>query len=185
VNTRKAWIAVGVVAIIIMVVSVAFVRTLNDNESEKHQVFAGSPLLDKPAPPLVLDDLAGDGTVQLSDHLGDVIIVNFWSSSCLSCRAEHADMAEAAAHYADADVTFFGVDIWDTLENGRAYLDQYGWIPGAVYGIDYGSTATFSYGVTGTPETFFIDPGGIVVAKVIGPVTYGLLTSTIDGMLAG
>jgi len=185
VNTRKVWITVGVVAITIMVVSVAFVRTLNDNESDKHQVFAGSPLLDKSAPPLVLDDLAGDGTVQLSDHLGDVIVVNFWSSSCLSCRAEHADMAEAAAYYADADVTFFGVDIWDTLENGRAYLDQYGWIPQSVYGIDYGSAATFSYGVTGTPETFFIDPDGIIVGKVIGPVTFDLLTATIDQIHAG
>jgi len=185
VSTRNIWLAIAAAVIVLMVVGVALAGTLGSNDDKDHQVFADSPLIGKPAPPLVLDDLAGDGTVQLSDHLGDVIVVNFWSSSCLSCRAEHADVAKAAEHYAGADVTFFGVDIWDTLENGRAYLDQYGWIPESVYGIDYGSTATFSYGVTGTPETFFIDPEGVVVAKVIGPVTFDLLVGAIDQILAG
>ena len=178
-SSRIVWLVVGA-GILLMVVGVALAGTLGTDPT-----VVESALIDKPAPPLVLDDLAGDGTVQLSDHLGDVIVVNFWSSSCLSCRAEHADVAKAAEHYVGANVTFFGVDIWDTREDGRAYLDQYGWIPGSVYGIDYGSAATFSYGVTGTPETFFIDPDGIIVGKVIGPVTFDLLTATIDQIHAG
>jgi len=179
VSNKIVWAVIGV-GIIVIVVGVALAGTLGTDPT-----VVESALIDKPAPPLVLDDLAGDGTVQLSDHLGDVIVVNFWSSSCLSCRAEHADVAEAAAHFAGADVTFFGVDIWDTRKNAQAYLDRFGWIPGSVYGIDHGSDATFAYGVTGTPETFFVDQEGIVVGKVIGPVTLELLTATVDQVLAG
>jgi len=35
------------------------------------------------------------------------------------------------------------------------------------------------------PETFFVDREGLVVGKVIGPVTYELLTQTIDRVLLG
>ena len=45
--------------------------------------------------------------------------------------------------------------------------------------------SAFSYGVAGLPETFFVDRSGIVVGKVIGPVTYDLVTATIDRVLLG
>jgi hypothetical protein len=35
------------------------------------------------------------------------------------------------------------------------------------------------------PETFLVDSEGSVVGKVIGPVTYELLTQTIDRVLLG
>ena len=54
-----------------------------------------------------------------------------------------------------------------------------------MYGIDSGSRAAFAYGVAGLPETFFIDRDGIVVGKVIGPVSADLLTTTIDQVLLG
>jgi cytochrome c biogenesis protein CcmG/thiol:disulfide interchange protein DsbE len=39
--------------------------------------------------------------------------------------------------------------------------------------------------VLGLPETFFVDRGGIVVGKVSGPVTYGLLSQTIESIILG
>jgi cytochrome c biogenesis protein CcmG/thiol:disulfide interchange protein DsbE len=40
-------------------------------------------------------------------------------------------------------------------------------------------------GHAGVPETFLVDSEGSVVGKVIGPVTYELLTQTIDRVLLG
>ena len=47
------------------------------------------------------------------------------------------------------------------------------------------SLAAFAYGVHGLPETFFIDRDGVVVGLVLGPVTFDLLTGTIDSILLG
>ena len=41
------------------------------------------------------------------------------------------------------------------------------------------------YGVYGIPETFFIDPDGIVVAKIAGESTFDILVSTIEGIRQG
>lgn len=35
------------------------------------------------------------------------------------------------------------------------------------------------------PETFFVDREGVLVAKVPGPITYGLLAKTIDAIIVG
>jgi cytochrome c biogenesis protein CcmG, thiol:disulfide interchange protein DsbE len=145
----------------------------------------GSALMDKPAPDLVLDNLEGEGEVRLSDHLGDVVVVNFWASWCTGCRQEHAALTEAASQYADFDVTVFEVNTLDEQDQATAFLDRFGWSPEAVYGIEHDSSGAFAYGVAGLPETFFIDRDGVVVGKVIGPVTYDLLAATIDQVLLG
>ena len=51
--------------------------------------------------------------------------------------------------------------------------------------MDQRSRATFAYGVHGLPETFFIDRDGVVVGKIIGPVTYDLLAATLNSILVG
>ncbi len=38
---------------------------------------------------------------------------------------------------------------------------------------------------TAIPDTFFIDPNGIVAAKITGESTYDILMSTIEGISQG
>jgi cytochrome c biogenesis protein CcmG/thiol:disulfide interchange protein DsbE len=179
VSNRIAWLVIAA-GFVVLVVGVALAGTLGSDPS-----VVSSALIDKPAPPIVADELLGDGEVQLSDHLGDVVVINFWASWCGGCRAEHEALNIAAANYSDLDVTFFAVNTLDERGHAISYLDRYGLSQETVYGIDGGSSAAFSYGVAGLPETFFVDRDGIVVGKVIGPVTYDLLTATIDQVLLG
>ncbi len=176
---RITWFVIAA-GLVVVVVGVALAGSLGSDPS-----VVGSALIDKPAPEIVLDELNGDGQVELSDHVGDVVVVNFWASWCSGCRVEHSALNAAAAEYAGFDVTFFAVNTQDEEGQAISYLDRFGLSPETVYGIDHGSGAAFSYGVAGLPETFFIDRDGIVVGKVIGPVTYDLLTATIDRVLLG
>ena len=178
-SNKIVWLVIAA-GLVVMVVGVALAGSLGSDPQ-----VVSSALIDKAAPPIVVDELLGDGEVQLSDHLGDVVVVNFWASWCSGCRAEHAALNAAAAEYAGFDVTFLAVNTQDEQGQAISYLDRYGLSSETVYGIDHGSSAAFSYGVAGLPETFFVDGSGMVVGKVIGPVTYDLLTATIERVLLG
>jgi len=179
VNNKIVWLLIAAGAVV-LVVGVALAGTLGSDPT-----LVGSALIGKPAPEMTLDELAGDDQIRLSDHRGDVVVVNFWASWCTGCRQEHASLDAAASDYGNVDVTFFSVNTQDEEPQAIGFLDRFGWSDETVYGIDQGSNAAFSYGVAGLPETFFIDREGIVVGKVIGPVTYGLLAATIDRVLLG
>lgn len=165
---------------VVIIVGVAIAGSLGADPT-----VSGSALIDKPAPELVLDEFNGSGEVRLSDHLGDVVVVNFWASWCTGCRQEHATLNTVAKEYADLDVTFFAVNTLDEQRQAIGFLDRFGWSEETVYAVDDDSRAAFAYGVAGLPETLFIDRDGIVVGKVIGPVTRDLLTATIDRVLLG
>jgi cytochrome c biogenesis protein CcmG/thiol:disulfide interchange protein DsbE len=166
--------------LVVIVVGVALAGSLGSDPT-----VVSSALIDKPAPDLILDEMEGDGEVHLADHLGDVVVVNFWASWCTGCRQEHGALSAAAAEYADFDVTFLAVNTLDEQGQAIGFLDRFGRSPETVYGVDTGSRAAFAYGVAGLPETFFIDRDGVVVGKVIGPVNYDLLTGTIERVLIG
>jgi cytochrome c biogenesis protein CcmG, thiol:disulfide interchange protein DsbE len=144
-----------------------------------------SPLLGRPAPRATLPPLDGGGQVSLEALQGQVVVVNFWASWCVPCRAEHPDLVAAAAAYRAAGVRFVGVVYQDTPQAARRFLEELGRGQGYLYVTDPGSRAAIDFGVFGIPETFFIDRRGTVVAKITGKSSFPLLADTLDQLLAG
>ncbi len=77
-------------------------------------------------------------------------------------------------------VIFLGVDFGDTRKDGMAFLQHYG----ITYpnGSDSQSATSIDYGVTGVPETFFLDRRGVVVQKVTGELTKQSLVSALQSL---
>jgi len=144
-----------------------------------------SPLIGTQVPSLTLPYLEQDGELRLDSLRGDILVINFWASWCLPCRVEHPILNEGANAYRDFGVTFVSVDSQDSTSNAIAFLDELGRSPEMIYLVDSESRAALAFGVTGIPETFFIDRDGIVVGKVSGALNGPLLAGTIDRIMLG
>ena len=139
-----------------------------------------SPLIGQPAPDFTLADLDGR-PLALAELRGQPVVINFWATWCQPCAAENPIFAALARQYAGR-ARFISVIYQDTPQAIRAYERQRGsWGPALV---DPESRTAIRYGVYGVPETFIIDPHGVVREKVTGMVSYDGLTRSRDAALA-
>ena len=121
-------------------------------------------------------------TVRLAEHRGHIVVVNFWASWCLACRDEHEALSQSARSYADKGIRFYGMLYNDQPSNGVRWIAQMG---GQAYPalVDPGARTAIDYGLYGVPETFVVDPSGIVAHKFIGPVSYEQMGVVLDSLL--
>jgi cytochrome c biogenesis protein CcmG/thiol:disulfide interchange protein DsbE len=113
------------------------------------------------APAFRLPRTAGGGKLSLASLRGKVVVLNFWASDCVPCKQEQRRLNAVAARYEPKGVVFLGIDEIDLNGPARAYLRHYDVRYPSVSDGD-GAVAGM-FGVTGTPETFFIDRRGRVV----------------------
>lgn len=126
-----------------------------------------SPLVGKPAPDFKLELLRG-GTLRLSQLKGKALIVNFWASWCIPCREEAPLLRDTQTKYASRGLVIVGITVSDKPEDSRRFAEEFGLnYPNL---IDPKGKTGVDYGVTGVPETYFIDRKGMIVTKKIGPI---------------
>ncbi len=120
----------------------------------------------------------GSTQFSLADYRGQVVVINFWASWCPPCREEAPVLEATWRRYRDQGVVFLGIDIWDSEEDARAYMREFGiTFPNLE---DRRGRIAVEYGVTGIPETYFITPDGMISRKIIGAVTDALLVQGIE-----
>ena len=135
-----------------------------------------SPLVDKPAPPFELPQLANPG-MKFSplEMKGKVWLLNVWASWCVSCRQEHPLLVALSKSGA---VPIYGLNYKDARADGLRWLDQFG-DPYIMSLFDADGRVGIDYGVYGVPETYLIDKAGVIRYKHIGPVTRDALDQKI------
>jgi len=143
-----------------------------------------SAVINQLAPTMELPLLTGQGSLSLDDFRGDVVVVNFWASWCTACRNEHDDLLTAEALYDSRGVHFVGISFEDRTEDAMAMLDELGWGTGYHFVVDPDHQAAFSFGIRGIPETFFINPSGVIVNRIFGESTFAMLSEALDHVLA-
>ena len=166
------WVAGGVAVVLVVVAVVAVTRPSAQATS------VASPLIGRAAPPLVARDFSGR-SVSLAGDRGDVVVLNFFASWCPPCAAEEPNLARLAFETSrqHAAVRLVSVDIDDSAAGARRFLSSWGVSWPAV--PDHAGQYASEFGVGSPPMTFFVDPGGTVVAAFTGPMSYGQLTSTL------
>ena len=160
-SRRSLWIGLSlaaVTAVLMFVLAKGFGR-------DPHEV--PFQMRGKPAPDFTLKRLDTGAPVKLSDLRGKPLVLNFWASWCMPCKAEHPIIAWGAKRFGQ-DVQFYGVVFEDTEENARGFAGNPD--PSFPQLYDDHSRMAVDYGVTGVPETYFIDAQGIIRDKVAAPM---------------
>jgi cytochrome c biogenesis protein CcmG/thiol:disulfide interchange protein DsbE len=131
-----------------------------------------SPLVGRPLPSFSAPTLAG-GTFSSADLEGKPAIVNIWASWCGPCVQEHPLLLDLAATF-DGELQVVGILYQDTTDAALAFLARYG-DGGWPDVLDGDGRIAVDLGVTGPPETFFVDAGGVVRYRHVGPLTDAVL----------
>jgi cytochrome c biogenesis protein CcmG/thiol:disulfide interchange protein DsbE len=104
--------------------------------------------------------------VDLAALRGKPVVVNFWASWCVPCRAEFPVIRDAAAAHAKDGLVVIGVLYKDDAASARAFIQSFGadWptLP------DTNGALATAYRVVAPPQTYFIDAKGVLRAIQIG-----------------
>ncbi len=142
-----------------------------------------SPLIGHPAPDFTLAALSSQpaAAVHLASLKGKPVMLDFWASWCVPCQHEAPLLQATWQRVQSQGIVFLGIDFQDDHTQGLNFLHTYGiTYPNVV--DDSGSTA-INYGLTGVPETFFLNRQGVIVSKVIGELTQQTIQSNLQGIL--
>lgn len=143
---------------------------------------SGFRLINKPAPDFTLPLLDG-GEISMAQIEGQPVVINFWASWCAPCVEESPVLEKAWRDSKDDGVMFIGVQIQDTENAGRRWLDEFD----ITYpnGLDKKGEITIDYGVIGIPVTFFVNKMGVVERRFVGAVKQQQMSAWIDELVAG
>ncbi len=120
-------------------------------------------------------------TFTLSKHKGDAVVVNFFASWCIPCRAEAKALETVHQEYIEKKVNFLGIAIKDTDSEARGFVKKYGL--SFPTGLDKDEKIKGSFGVYGLPTTFFINGNGLITYTHSGALTEELIKHELDKIL--
>ena len=120
------------------------------------------------APAFTLERLDGKGELTLESLRGKAVVLNFWASWCGPCKDETPLLQKGWERWQGKDVVFVGIDVKDFRGDARDFLERYGVTYANVY--DGKGSTVGRYGVTGFPETYFVDAAGNIRYRIAGPV---------------
>jgi cytochrome c biogenesis protein CcmG, thiol:disulfide interchange protein DsbE len=134
-----------------------------------------SPLIGRAAPAFSLAPVGRSAPVSLESLRGRPVVINFWATWCVPCLEEHAALTAAARTF--GEVQFLGIVYEDDEASTQAFLAQRGSSYPAL--LDPEGRTAIAYGVSGVPETFFINGAGRIVEKYAGALNRETIAALI------
>ena len=135
------------------------------------------------APDVSFTDLQGK-QINLDTLQGNVVIVNFWATSCVICQAELPEMRRIYEKYHPHGLTYVAVAMQYDPPNYVLNYVQTRNLPFIVTLDVQGKLAQAFGDVQSTPTTFIIDKHGQIIKKYVGAPEFDQLAQLIATQLA-
>jgi len=125
-------------------------------------------------------DLEGN-PVKLSDHLGNIVVLNFWAIWCAPCRSEMPALETIYQEYRDRQVVILAVNVSESATDIAAFAQQNHLT--FLMLRDANRDVVKKYGIRSLPTTFFIDREGQVRMSRVGAMSKTFVAQQIDLLL--
>ena len=124
------------------------------------------------APDFLLTTLDG-GTLRLSDLQGKPILVNFFATWCVTCRAEMPDLIKTYEQYKSRGLVVIGVNLQEAGDQVRPFVQRFGMTFPVIMDRRGQVAAAWRIGgpTSGLPSSYFIDASGVIRKVVFGQLS--------------
>lgn len=161
------------VSLVVAVVIASLFIVLAGGSSGQNETIE-SFLIGRPAPAAVSTTL-DEQPFDLSRRKGSWVVLNFFDPDCVPCRNEHPELVAFAAQQ---DGLADGAELYTIVNRGtddavRGYFRDNGGDWPVVR--DPAGAISVAFGVSQVPETWIIDPNGVIVQRIAGEVTNDFL----------
>jgi thiol-disulfide isomerase/thioredoxin len=114
------------------------------------------------------------GSFSSGDHVGQVVVVNFWYAGCPPCRLEAKDLELLHQQFLDQGVVFIGVNIMDQGPTALTFADEFGVTYPSILDVNDGAVRLAFAGQVApnaVPTTLVLDQRARVAARISGLLT--------------
>ena len=171
-RVRKIWV-IGIALVLAVGIVAGF--------QWKDQQIAALPEVGHIPPDFTLLSTTGE-TVTLSQLKGKPTFINFWASWCPPCQQESPDLERMYKKYGKR-IAFYGINAtaYDHLGAAESFIKHYG----LTYPIllDQSGSVMKSYDILGIPDSYFINRQGVVISKVVGAMSAGVMQKQFERLL--
>ena len=127
-----------------------------------------SNLLNKNVPIFETESLfKNEKFISSQEFKNEIILVNFFATWCKPCRDEHVYIKRFSNK---KGIKVIGINYKDNSKKTIKWLKNLG-NPYSDVLIDKNGRVAIDWGVYGIPETFIVNPSGIIKYRHVGPIT--------------
>lgn len=118
---------------------------------------ASSTVVEGKAPDFTLKSMQG-GNLKLSEHRGEVVMINFWASWCAPCREEMPILNDLYLRYRDMGFTLLGVNVEEESSGAKKMMSELKVVFPVLF--DTSNEVSKMYKVEAMPSTILVDRDG-------------------------
>ncbi len=162
----KRTLYVALITIAIAIGLLIILANQKDSSPNANGLSTGKPAYDFTL--LTLDGVK----VSLAQFRGQPVLINFWASWCIPCRAEMPDLVRAYEDHKAEDFLILGVNLTysDTLPDVQAFVKEFNMTFPIVLDND-GAVALRLYQIPGIPTSVFVKRNGTIAWIQVGKMT--------------
>jgi cytochrome c biogenesis protein CcmG, thiol:disulfide interchange protein DsbE len=151
-------------------------QTWTDQEAGVKPVQDRNPVAD-----LTMPELNG-GSWRLSDHRGQVVLINYWAGWCAPCRQETPGLIDLAREYRYKGLSIVGVSMDEGGKRAvQSFLSEFH-VPYPVLMPDLATPAAPA--IDALPTTVLVDRNGRAAKSYVGAVRESVFRADVDRLLA-